>query len=122
MSDRKRILLADDSRVVIAVVATALQKEGFDVETTRDGNTAYEMGRTGEFDLAVLDQLMPGMLGIEIIERWHEDGIETPVVMLSAVRDENTAVQSIEMGAEDFVRKPFRIQELVARIRRRLGP
>ena len=120
MDDQKRILLADDSKVVTAVLVTALEKEGFAVESAPDGHTAYQMGREGRFDLAVLDQLMPGMLGLEIIEKWHEEGIEIPVVVLSAVKDETTAVRSIELGAEDFVRKPFRIPELVARIRRRL--
>ncbi len=121
MVDKQRILLADDSKVVTAVLATALEREGFEVQSALDGHTAYQLGKTGEFDLAVLDQLMPGLLGLEIIQKWTDDGVRMPVIVLSAIKDETTAVQSIELGAEDFVRKPFRIPELVARIRRRLA-
>lgn len=120
MTVRKRILLADDSNVVTTILATSLQKEGFDVEIAFDGQTAFELGRDGEFDLAVLDQMMPGLLGLEVIERWHEAGVVFPVLILTAVADETMAVQSIQLGAADFVRKPFHLPELIARIRSRL--
>ncbi len=120
MATKYRILLADDSKVVTAVLVAALEKEGFEVESAADGDSAYELGRSESFDLAILDQLMPGLLGLEIIKKWHEEGVVLPVIVLSAIKDESTAVESIELGAEDFVRKPFRIPELVARIRRRL--
>jgi DNA-binding response OmpR family regulator len=121
MAQRKRILLADDSNVVTTVLATALEKEGFSIEVAVDGQTAFDLGKTGEFDLAVLDQLMPGLLGLEVIERWHDEGIEMPVLILTAVADDATAVQSMELGAADFVRKPFHLPELIARIRSRLA-
>ena len=121
MAEKKRILIADDSTVVTAVLVTALEKEGYVVESAPDGQTAYRLGKEGDFDLAVLDQLMPGLLGLEIIEKWHEEGISMPVMMLSAVKDDTTAIQSIELGAADFIRKPFRIPELVARIKQRLA-
>lgn len=121
MEEKKRILIADDSTVVTAVLVTALEKEGYVVEAAPDGQAAYRLGKEGNFDLAVLDQLMPGMLGLEIIQKWHEEGTEMPVMMLSAVKDDSTAIQSIELGATDFIRKPFRIPELVARIKQRLA-
>jgi two-component system OmpR family response regulator len=120
VSEPKRILVADDSATVTTVLFTALEAEGFIVELAHNGPEAYEMGKTGAFDLVVLDQLMPGLLGIEIIERWHEEGIDTPVLMLSGVDDDRIVVESLESGAIDFVRKPFRLPELVARIRQRL--
>ena len=121
MAERKRILLADDSNVVTTVLATALEKEGFAIEVAVDGQTAFDMGKTGTFDLAVLDQLMPGLLGLEVIERWHDEGVDMPVLILTAVADDATAVQSMELGAADFVRKPFHLPELIARIRSRLS-
>ena len=121
MAARKRILLADDSNVVTTILATALEKEGFEIEVAVDGQAAFELGMDQEFDLAVLDQMMPGLLGLEIIERWHEKGVEMPVMILTAVADESMAVQSIELGAADFVRKPFHLPELIARIRSRLA-
>ena len=117
---QKKILLADDSSVVTTVLATALEKEGFAIEVAVDGQEAYDLGKSGDFDLAVLDQLMPGLLGLEIIKRWHDEGIDMPVMILSAVSDDTTAVKSMELGAADFVRKPFQLPELIARIRSRL--
>jgi DNA-binding response OmpR family regulator len=120
VSGSKRILVADDSETVTTLLRTALQTEGFVVEVAQNGLEAYEMGKRGSFDLVVLDQLMPGLLGVEIIQRWHEDGVDTPVLMLSGVDDDRTVVESLESGAIDFVRKPFRMPEMLARIRQRL--
>ena len=117
MSEPKRVLVADDSATVTTVLRIALESEGFMVEAAHNGPEAYEMGKTGTFDIVILDQLMPGLLGIEIVERWHEEGIDTPVVMLSGVDNDRIVVESLEAGAIDFVRKPFRLPELVARIR-----
>lgn len=120
LMSQKKILLADDSSVVTTVLATALEKEGFAIEVAVDGQEAYDLGKNGDFDLAVLDQLMPGLLGLEIIKLWHDEGIDMPVMILSAVSDDTTAVKSMELGAADFVRKPFQLPELIARIRSRL--
>lgn len=120
MSEVKRVLVADDSETVTTVLVTALELEGYEVETARNGVEAYEMGVSGRYDLVILDQLMPGMLGLEIIDRWHEEGHEIQTIMLSGVDDERTVVSSLESGAVDFIRKPFRLPELLARIRQRL--
>jgi DNA-binding response OmpR family regulator len=69
----------------------------------------------------ILDQLMPGLLGMEVIDRWHNEGLTTPVIMLTGVDDERTAVQALSRGAVDFVRKPFHLPELMARVKARLG-
>ena len=120
MADTKRVLVADDADTVTTVLVTALEIAGYDVETASDGMDAYEKGRSGSFDLVLLDQPMPGLLGLEIIERWRAEGIETPVMMLSGVDDDQTVVDSFDIGAVDFVRKPFRLQELMARVRQRI--
>lgn len=120
MSEVKRVLVADDSETVTTVLVTALELEGYEVETARNGVEAYEMGVSGRYDLVILDQLMPGMLGLEIIDRWHEEGHEIQTIMLSGVDDERTVVNSLESGAVDFIRKPFRLPELLARVRQRL--
>ena len=120
MKDVKRVLVADDSETVRTLLSTALELEGYEVETVDNGIHAYEMGATGEFDLVILDQLMPGLLGLEVIDRWQKEGILVPVMMLSGVEDDRTVVSSFEMGAVDFVRKPFRLPELMARIKQRI--
>ncbi len=120
MSDPKRVLVADDSETVTTLLVTALELEGYEVEIAGNGVEAYEMGIAGDFDLIILDQLMPGLLGLEIIERWQREGHTMSVRMLSGVDDDRTVVSSLDMGAVDFIRKPFRLPELMARIRQRL--
>lgn len=119
VADGKRILVADDSETITTLLESTLQTHGYEVATAADGIEAYEMGKTGDFDLAVLDQLMPGLLGLEIIEKWREDGVDLEVIMLSGVDDERTVVESFGVGAVDYVRKPFHLPELLARIRQR---
>ena len=114
------ILIADDSETITTLLTTALESNGFEVSVATDGHQAYRMGMEMEHDLAILDQLMPGLLGIEVIEKWREAGVETPVIILTGVDDERTAVESLDRGAVDFVRKPFRLPELLARIRQRI--
>jgi DNA-binding response OmpR family regulator len=120
MGDIKRVLVADDSDTVTTVLATALELEGYEVDKTDNGLTAYEMGLTGNYDLVILDHLMPGLLGLEIMERWRAEGHQFPTIVLSGVDDDRIAVDTLDVGAVDFVRKPFRIPELMARIRSRL--
>jgi DNA-binding response OmpR family regulator len=120
MSEVKRVLVADDSETVTTVLVTALELEGYEVETAANGVEAYEKGVAGGYDLVILDQLMPGMLGLEVIERWQREGHVIQTIMLSGVDDERTVVGSLESGAVDFIRKPFRLPELLARIRQRL--
>jgi DNA-binding response OmpR family regulator len=120
MSEPKRVLVADDSKTVTTVLVTALELEGYVVETAGNGVEAYEKGIEGGYDLVILDQLMPGMLGLEIIDRWQQEGYAIQTIMLSGVDDERTVVNSLESGAVDFIRKPFRLPELLARVRQRL--
>jgi DNA-binding response OmpR family regulator len=120
MGEIKRVLVADDSDTVTTVLVTALELEGYEVETAGNGIEAYEKGLIGEYDLVILDQLMPGLLGLEVIDRWREEGRQISTIMLSGVDDDRTVVGSFESGAVDFIRKPFRIPELLARVRQRL--
>ena len=121
MSDTRRILVADDSETITTLLKTTLESHGYQVSVAANGLEAYELGRDGDFDLAIIDQLMPGLLGLEVTEKWHEDGVETEVIILTGVDDERVVVESFDVGATDFVRKPFRLPELLARIERRLS-
>ncbi len=116
MSDKKRILIADDSEVVTTLLVTALEVQGFEVAVARNGQEAFEMGKDEDFDLAILDQLMPGLLGNEILKRWQEEEIALPTIVLSGVEDDELVVKFLQIGAVDFVRKPFRLAELIARV------
>lgn len=120
MSHSKRILVADDSETVTTLLSATLQSAGYEVTTADNGLEAYELGMNEAFDLVIIDQLMPGLLGLEVIAKWREQGIDVAVIVLSAVEDDRTLVESFEIGASDFVRKPFRLPELLARIKQRL--
>jgi DNA-binding response OmpR family regulator len=116
LMDMARILVADDSPSVRLLVVRHLQTDGHDVREAADGTTAYEIGCEDELDLAILDQLMPGMLGTDILHRWREENHDFPVLLLSAVDDDHTVIQSLQLGAADYIRKPFSMPELKARV------
>lgn len=116
-----RVLVADDSPTVATVLSTALALEGYEVVVANDGLEAYEEGIAGHFDLVLIDQMMPGLLGLEVIERWQRQGIDHPVMVLSGVDDDDTVLGGVDEGAIDFVRKPFRLPELLERIRDRMA-
>jgi DNA-binding response OmpR family regulator len=115
-----RILVADDAPTVRMLLVRHLQAGGHEVIEAADGPEALAAGSDGDIDLAVVDHLMPGMLGTEVISRWREMGLDFPVLVLTAVDDGDTAVRSFELGADDYVRKPFEMSELTARINGRL--
>jgi DNA-binding response OmpR family regulator len=120
----QRILLVDDEPRIREVVATYLRRDGYIVETAADGEAA----RTGlagfEPDLVVLDLMLPQVSGIEILSEIRRDG-DLPVIVLTARAEESDRVAGLELGADDYVVKPFSPRELVARVRtvlRRTGP
>lgn len=115
-----RIMVADDSHTVRLMVRRHLEAEGHEVFEAPDGPAAYQLGVDEQIDLAILDQLMPGMLGLDVLHRWREEGLDFPVLLLSAVDDDTTVIRSLELGAFDYIRKPFSVPELKARVATRL--
>lgn len=120
MAVSNRILVADDAETITTLLESALTEGGYEVVVAKDGLETYEIGKSGTVDLVILDYLMPGLLGIEVIEKWRDEGVDIPVIVLSGVDDEDTIVETLEIGAVDYVRKPFRINELMARIKQRI--
>ena len=111
-----RILLADDDAGIREVVAYAFRSEGFDVTAVEDGEAALaEAGRTA-FDVVVLDVMMPKLSGIDVCRRVRADS-NVPIVMLTAKDAELDRVLGLELGADDYVTKPFSMAELVSRVR-----
>lgn len=119
-SHRPRVLVADDARTVTLLVERALEAAGYDVTIVADGAAACKAGLEGEFDLALLDHLMPNMLGAEVLQRWSEAGVTFRTIILSGMDHDDLVIELLEMGAVDFIRKPFNIKELVVRVRRHL--
>lgn len=109
------ILIVDDEPSIREVVRLYLQREGFEVETAADGATALEIAGTRRLDLVVLDLMLPGLDGFEVHRRFRSLGV--PVIMLTARSAENDRIAGLEMGADDYVVKPFSPRELVARVK-----
>ena len=119
------VLLAEDDAAIAEPLSRALQREGYEVAVAADGLIALEHVRGGGVDLLVLDLGLPGMDGLEVCRRIRLEVPDLPVLMLTARTDEVDFVVGLDAGADDYVGKPFRLAELLARVRallRRLTP
>ena len=111
-----RVLLADDEEDIVVPVSYALRAEGFEVDAVGDGERAVEAALGGDYDIVVLDVMMPKLAGTEVCRRVRAESI-VPIVMLTAKDAEVDRVLGLELGADDYVVKPFSTRELVSRIR-----
>ena len=111
-----RILMVDDDTELAELVSEYLRREGFEVETVHDGESGVAQAQTETYDLIVLDVMLPGIGGFEVLRRIRLN-LAVPVVMLTARGDELDRVLGLETGADDYLAKPFSSRELVARIR-----
>ena len=111
-----RLLLADDEPDILAPVGYALRTDGFEVDEARDGEEALEAARGGGYDLVILDVMMPKLQGTEVCRRLRAESI-VPIIMLTAKDAEIDRVLGLELGADDYVTKPFSTRELASRIR-----
>jgi DNA-binding response OmpR family regulator len=116
-----RILVVDDEPKLVGFVCRALSEQGFSVEAATTGSGALELIREHDYELVVLDLLMVGVDGVTVLERATELRPHLPILVLSALSDVETKVRCFELGATDYVTKPFALAELRARIRARLG-
>jgi len=112
-----RVLAVEDDPRIAVEVKAALDGAGFRVETCGSGEKAWFLGDTEDFDLVVLDLGLPGMDGLSVLKRWRAAGREMPVLILTARGSWPERVEGIEAGADDYLPKPFRMEELVARAR-----
>ncbi len=122
---RGRILVVDDDPTVAEIVAGYLDRAGYAVERAADGPAALHSAAERVPDLIVLDLMLPGMSGLEVCRRLRDDG-PVPVIMLTARSEEEDRIQGLELGADDYITKPFSPRELVLRVesvlRRTAGP
>jgi DNA-binding response OmpR family regulator len=112
-----RILLVEDEAKVARFIQEGLKAEGYQVEVAADGTSGERKARTGDFDLILLDILLPKRNGFEVLQSLRRDGIRTPVLMLTARSATEDIVQGLDHGADDYLTKPFAFNELLARIR-----
>ncbi|PNP90218.1 DNA-binding response regulator [Listeria newyorkensis] len=112
-----KILVVDDESSIVTLLQFNIEKAGFDVVTAEDGRTGYELALSEKPDLIVLDLMLPEMDGIEVCKQLRQDKVETPILMLTAKDDELDKIIGLELGADDYLTKPFSPREVVARIK-----
>jgi DNA-binding response OmpR family regulator len=113
----KKILVVEDDPAILRGIADNLRFEGYDVQTAMDGESAYRAQQTAKTDLIVLDLMLPRMSGFDFCKKLRAEGVRTPILILSARSQETDRISGLDLGADDYMTKPFSVRELAARIR-----
>ena len=111
-----RVLVVEDERKIAGFIRHGLEEQGFAVEVCGDGNDAYTLATTRTYDVIVLDIMLPGRDGLSILKNLRLRNSAVPVILLTARAEPNERVEGLDLGADDYLTKPFYIEELVARI------
>jgi two-component system, OmpR family, response regulator len=111
-----RLLLVEDDRKIASFLDKGLRESGFNVEICYDGVEALSMALTEEFDVAVMDIMLPRLDGLSVIEKMREKNVGTPVLILSARQSVDDRIQGLQRGGDDYMVKPFSFSELLARV------
>lgn len=120
-----RVLVVDDEPNLTSGIRKGLEAEGFAVDVSHDGKDALWLVTVNEYDVVVLDMMLPGLTGTQIVERMRQRGLPTPVLMLTAVSEDEQQARALDLGADDYLTKPFNFVVLLARLRallRRTAP
>ncbi len=113
----KKVLIVDDEKNIVEILAYNLSKEGYDTIAAYDGTTGLQMALEQDPDLILLDVMLPLLDGFEVCRRLREEGKTVPVIMLTAREEETDKVLGLELGADDYITKPFSMRELLARVK-----
>ena len=120
----KSILIVEDEQNIVDILSFNLSREGYDTLEAYDGPTGLQLALEQDPDLILLDLMLPGMDGFEVCRQVRESGSSTPIIMLTAREEETDKVLGLELGADDYITKPFSMRELLARVKaniRRVG-
>ena len=113
----KKILIIEDDPAIRVGLNETFTSEGYSVTEADTGNLGFELAHKNNFDLIILDLILPGKDGIEICKDLRNDGIKTPIIMVTSRKEEIDKILGLEIGADDYVTKPFSIRELLARVK-----
>lgn len=111
-----KILVIEDEPTLSRLLSYNLNQEGYDTTVVENGAEGLQVALQGQFDLIVLDIMLPGLNGFEILNRLHQNGVRTPIIILTARNAEEEVVQGLKHGADDYITKPFGVAELLARV------
>lgn len=112
-----RLLIAEDELDLAEALTVFFEKNKFAVDAVNDGFAAYEYASSGQYDAIILDVMMPKMNGIEVLQKLRADGIQTPIMMLTAKSQKDDRITGFDAGADDYLPKPFEPDELICRVR-----
>lgn len=112
-----RILVVEDEAKVASFIRKALEEESYAVDVCSDGATGLDLGQSGAYDLIVLDIMLPGLTGLEVLKELRKTRIKAPILLLTALSKVDQKVKGLDAGADDYLTKPFAIDELLARVR-----
>src|SRR6187431_2374106 len=114
---KRQVLIVEDDESIALGLKLNLEAEGYSVEVAGDGDRGLALARGGGFDVVIMDVMLPKTNGFEVVRVLREAGETVPVIMLSARGDESDKVMGLELGAEDYITKPFGLAELMARVK-----
>jgi DNA-binding response OmpR family regulator len=112
-----RVLIIEDDPAILRGLADSLKRESYEVLTAADGETGYRLVKEKHPDLLILDLMLPKLSGYEVCRKLRAEGLATPILMLTARGEEGDRVLGLDLGADDYVSKPFSLRELLARVR-----
>ncbi len=112
-----RLLIAEDELDLAEALTALFEKNQFSVDAVNDGFSAYEYASSGEYDAVILDVMMPKMNGVDVLKKLREEGIKTPIMMLTAKAQKDDRITGFNAGADDYLPKPFEPDELICRVR-----
>jgi DNA-binding response OmpR family regulator len=111
------VLLVEDHKPLLRALKRGLEEEGFAVDTAEDGEEADYKGRTANYDVVILDLMLPKVDGLTLLKEWRRSGMSSHVLVLTAKNSIEDKVHGLDLGADDYLTKPFQLQELLARLR-----
>ena len=117
MDRKKTVLIVEDEKSIVDILRFNLEKDDYAVETAYDGETGLRLAVEKNPDLVLLDLMLPKMNGFDVCRRLRERGSNVPIIILTAREEEGDKVQGLELGADDYITKPFSMRELMARVK-----
>jgi len=111
-----KILFIEDESAVISLIERGFKEKGLDISVAMDGNTGLQMIQNHSFDLVILDLMLPGINGVQVCKEIRTLGFDLPIIMLTALGSTENIITGLDSGADDYMVKPFKINELIARV------